>query len=71
MGKFLQMIRSIYLCIVNEEDIDRRTQLLMKENDRHQEYLNLLNSFSDEELNNMSYWDLVEKGLTEYSDMGA
>ena len=48
-----------------------RKQLLKKENDRHQKYIDLLNSFSDEDLNNMSYWDLVEKGLTEYSDMGA
>ena len=50
--------------------MDRRKELLKKENDRHQKYIDLLNSFSDDDLDNMSYWDLVDNGLTEYSDMG-
>ena len=48
----------------------RREDFLKKENERHQKYIDLLNSYSDEELENMTYWDLVENGLTEYSDLG-
>lgn len=28
-------------------------------------------NYTDEELDNMGYWELVEKGLTRYSDLGA
>ena len=53
------------------EEISKRKELQNKEKERHEKYLKLLNSYSDEELENMTYIDLVENGLTEYSDMGA
>lgn len=53
------------------EEISKRKELQNKEKERHEKYLKLLSSYSDEELENMSYFDLVQNGLTEYSDMGA
>ena len=53
------------------EGISKRKELQDKEKERHEKYLKLLSSYSDEELENMSYFDLVQNGLTEYSDMGA
>ena len=50
---------------------EKRKELQEKENERHQKYLDLLNSYSDEELDNMTYIDLVENGLSEDCDMGA
>ena len=53
------------------EEISKRKELQNKEKERHEKYLKLLSSYSDEELENMTYIDLIENGLTEYSDMGA
>jgi beta-galactosidase beta subunit len=50
---------------------DKRKELQEKENERHQKYLDLLDSYLDEELDNMSYFDLVKNGLAEDCDMGA
>ena len=53
------------------EGISKRKELQNKEKERHQKYLKLLSSYSDEELDNMTYIDLIENGLAEDCDMGA
>ncbi len=42
-----------------------KEKLLKDEDMRHEKYLKLLDSFSDDELDNMSYWDLCSNGLVE------
>ena len=54
----------------NMKDVTRKYLLEIKENERHRKYLDLLNSYTDEELENMSYFDLVKNGLAEDCDMG-
>jgi hypothetical protein len=53
------------------EEISKRKELQNKEKERHEKYLKLLSSYSDEELENMTYIDLIENGLAEDCDMGA
>ena len=45
-----------------EENLKRK-QLIEEEQQRHEKYLELLDSMSDDELENVSYWDLVTKGI--------
>jgi hypothetical protein len=41
----------------------KRKQLIEEEQKRHEKYLEMLDSMSDDELENVSYWDLVTKGI--------
>ncbi len=42
----------------------KRKQLIEEEQKMHEKYLELLDSMSDDELENVSYWDLIKKGIT-------
>lgn len=46
-----------------EENLKRK-QLIEEEQKMHEKYLELLDSMSDDELENVSYWDLIKKGIT-------
>lgn len=52
------------LKVKNMEGNFKRKQLIEEEQKMHEKYLELLDSMSDDELENVSYWDLIKKGIT-------